>query len=181
MSHYDILFCLAKEASGGAIVELGACQGKGTEALFNGALEGENPESARIYAIDDYKRRKGWIGEDYGPYNRKLFQDRIDVLASDETPTVILLESDIIKAAADYYLFWRVGIALIVWDLGARNRIVVDFNAWKDFVNIGGAFMIKDTAHYDLGSYSLIESLCASGGWALTEQSHGISVLRRLL
>jgi len=179
MNHYDFLFNLAKEAKNGVIVELGACRGNGTEALFNGAAEGE---CARIYAIDDYKKRKGWIGENYGPDNRDAFQSRLDHLAlgHDELPTVVLLESDILKAASDYDFFWKEGIALLVWDLGIRDRIVGDFAAWQDLVNIDGTFMIKDTTYYDLGSYALIESAHASGSWGLAERSDGISVLRRL-
>ena len=68
------MFDLASEVQEGCIVELGTFQGNGAILLARGARAGYG---AQVYTIDDFRYRRGWIGERYGPKNMQIFKDRV--------------------------------------------------------------------------------------------------------
>ena len=129
---------LAASVQKGVIVELGAFRGEGTLALCRGS------SGQLVYAVDDYRPRNGWAGEQYNKQDRRIFFSTV----RDAMP--VLLHGDVI----DIGVQWRRGaIGLLVWDLGMEGRLSGDFEVWQRHVI--GKFVIHDTVDQLLGSREL--------------------------
>jgi len=171
----DMFYSYAKRAERGCIVELGTYRGRGAIALALGTRDGHG---LKVYTIDDYSGRKGWIGEPYGSEDKGAFL--VNVKAAGLEEDITLLQIDILKAASAYSELWREGIGLLLWDAGVPNRIRGDFDAWKDYIIPGGVFLMKDAQGYCLGSDEIVAEIENSGGWEVVRYDSLITALRKL-
>lgn len=165
-----MLNALAEQVpEGSCIVELGTYHGKGTIALAQGvALSGANVE---VITVDDFKEKKGWIGEHYGPEDALIFYKNIE---SCELQVQIIHSRNSFDCAVE---MWTRPIGLLYWDPGVPNRFENDWLKWSPFIISGGVFIAKDTAQGHLGTFPVIERL---EGWEKFNYWHGVSFLRRL-
>jgi len=170
----DIFYSYAKQAEEGCIVELGTYRGRGAIALALGTRDGHG---LKVYTIDDYSERKGWIGESYGSEDKGRFLVNIKAAGLEEDIT--LLQMDILKAAVAFRKRWEEGISLLLWDAGVPDRIEEDFDAWKDYIVPGGVFLMKDAQDYCLGSNNIIAWVEKSGGWEIVRYDSLITALRK--
>jgi len=171
----DIFYSYAKQAEKGCIVELGTYRGRGAVALALGTRDGHG---LKVYTIDDYSERKGWIGEHYGPDDKAAFLMNVKVAGLEED--IKLLQIDILEAANAYRKWWEEGISLLLWDTGVFDRIKGDFDAWKDYVVLGGVFLMKDAQGYCLGSEEIVAEIENNGRWEIVRYDSLITALRRL-
>ena len=151
---------------GSCIVELGTYHGKGTIALAQGVvLSGADVE---VITVDDYKEKKGWIGEIYVPEDAQIFYENVKQAGLH----VIHSRMNFDDAAE----MWTRPIGLLYWDPGVPNRFENDWLKWSPFVIPDGVFIAKDTAQGHLGTFPVIERL---EGWERFEFWGGVSFLRR--
>lgn len=170
----NIFYSYAREAGGGCIVELGTYRGRGSVALALGTRDGN---ALKVYTIDDYIERKGWIGESYGSEDKGAFL--VNVKAAGLEEDITLLQMDILESADAYHELWEEGIGLLLWDTGVPDRIKGDFDAWKDYVVPGGVFLMKDAQGYCLGSDKIIAEVETGGGWEISRHASLITALRK--
>lgn len=171
----DIFYSYAKQAERGCIVELGTYRGRGTIALALGTRDGHG---LKVYTVDDYSERKGWIGEPYGSEDKSAFLVNIKAAGLEEDIT--LLQMDMLKAAVAFRRRWEEGIGLLLWDAGVPDRIEEDFDAWKDYIVPGGVFLVKDAQDYCLGSDNIIAWAETGGLWQIDRHRALITALRKL-
>ena len=173
MSHQEWLrnklFELASEVQEGCIVELGTFQGNGAILLARGARAGYG---AQVYTIDDYRYRRGWIGERYGPKNMAIFKDRVRLAQVH----VILIKKSHHSAART----WSEPIGYWGWDSGCKERFWKDWIDWNKHIVVGGVALIKDTGYGDLGATKRIPEICETGEFVEEEYMGGVTVLRRM-
>jgi len=170
----DIFYSYAREAEGGCIVELGTYRGRGAIALALGTRDGNK---LRVYTIDDYVERKGWIGEPYGPDDKDAFIANVKAAGLEDDIT--LLQMDVLEAANTCRHIWEEGIGLLLWDTGVPDRLKGDFDAWKDYIVPGGVFLMKDAQGYCLGSDEIIAWAEADGTWEINRHEALITALRK--
>ncbi len=163
-----MLIALAEQVpSGACIVELGTYHGKGTVALAQGVvLSGADVE---VITVDDYKEKKGWIGEIYVPEDALIFYENAKDVGID------IIHSR--NSFDDAFSFWTRDIGLLYWDPGVPDHFENDWLKWSSFVIPGGVFVAKDTAQGHLGTFPVIEQL---EGWERFNYWNGVSFLRRL-
>jgi len=170
-----IFYLYAKQAEGTYIVELGTYQGRGAIALALGTRDGHG---LKVYTVDDYAERKGWIGEPYGPDDEDAFI--ANVKAAELEGDITLLQVDVLEAASAYRYLWEEGIGLLLWDAGVPGRMRGDFDAWKDYIVPGGVFLMKDAQGYCLGSEEIAECFEKGGEWEVVRYDSLITALRKL-
>lgn len=147
------LFKLAQAAPDGAVVELGAGRGLSAIAL---ALGAHGP----VHAIDDYRTKHGWAGEVYGfgdliAFARNVTRVKVDI-------ALHIADASVPPGPA------LTPIALLVWDLGARDRLLQDFDRWQTHVVPGGLFACKDLeVQPDFGH----AALDTQPGWSVYRQA----------
>jgi len=129
---------LASQATGD-IIELGAYHGIGTIPLVMAA-------KGRVFAVDDYEEKNGWAGGYYGP------QDEVIFVANTIDLDVRQIKCDVLQLAKD----WYGPVSLIIWDLGVRDRMLDDFLAWDEHLNLGGVFALRDIDNQGLGSKEVV-------------------------
>ncbi len=134
-------FSLARETTGGCIVELGTWRGLGATVLALGA-----PPGVAVYTIDDYATRCDHLGYRYGPH------DALCALRAwnDKNVAVLPVLGDVRKIAET----WTEPIGLLVWDLG-EDRLERDFQDWAPRVIPGGLFAAKDLESGGFGAKRL--------------------------
>lgn len=163
----DKLTKLASQVNEGFIVELGTYHGKGTIALAKEA-------KVRVYTIDDFEEKHGWIGERYGPEDEEVFWDNINNAGLENE--IVHVKMTFEEAAEQ----WQWDIGLLYWDPGMIGRFRQDFMDWNTFVIPGGIFIAKDTAQGHLGTFGLINEVIRMGSWERFDYWQGVSFLRRL-
>ncbi len=165
------LTALAEQVpDGSCIVELGTYHGKGTIALAHGvALSGRDVE---VITIDDYKEKKGWIGEIYVPEDALTFYENIKTMGVHFTITHSRMNFD------EAVKMWNRPIGLLYWDPGCIDRFENDWNKWSPFIIPGGVFIAKDTAQGHLGTFPVLDQ-AVSQGWEKFNYWNGVSFLRR--
>lgn len=155
----------------GIIVELGTYHGTGTIALTKGTIKGFN---LTVVTIDDYVSKRGWIDEPYGPDDKEVFHRNMKdaglMLRTQQW------KQDFDSAAKE----WEDDISLLYWDPGMKNRCAHDFANWSKYIVVNGVYIIKDTAHNDLGSRAVIDEAVGSGHWKVEESVGGVTFLRRV-
>jgi hypothetical protein len=160
----------AARAHTGMIVELGTYHGTGTIALARGTAKGFN---LPVVTIDDYQPKRGWINEPYGPEDKEVFHKNMkDAGLQFRTQQWMQSFDSAVKG-------WKADISLLYWDPGMKNRCAHDFENWSKFIVTDGIYIIKDTAHNDLGSASVIEDALVSGLWKFIDSHRGVVFLRR--
>ena len=173
MSHQqwlrDKLFDLASEVQEGCIVELGTFQGTGAILLARGARAGCG---AQVYTIDDFRYRRGWIGEPYGPKNMEIFKDKARLARVH----IILIKKSHHSAARK----WNEPIGFLRWDSGDKESFGRDWEDWSQYIIPGGIAMVGDTSEGDLGATKLIPEICATGEFVEEESLGGVTILRRV-
>ena len=153
-------YMLAKSARH-CVVELGAFRGVGTIALIAGAAAGNQ---ANVWTLDDYVEKKGWIGEPYEPDDEVEFWKHID-----ECPLewrygfkgLIKMEA---REAAKAWDEDEESLSVLVWDLGVKDRVFADFEAWLPRLDRGGIICGRDNGQEGLGVKSALDKL-QSLGW----------------
>ena len=150
---------------GSCIVELGTYHGKGTIALAKGASKG-----VEVITVDDYKEKKGWIGEPYGPSDALVFFENIFKEGIHVTLKRMSIE-DAVK-------LWTRPIGLLYWDIGVSGSFDTDFSDWSPFIIPGGVFIAKDTPSNHLGTFPVIDQ-AISEGWERFNYWNGVSFLGR--
>lgn len=133
---------LAGEVTSGVIVELGAYRGEGTVALCQGA-------KVPVFAIDDYRSRRGWAGEIYSSSDYDEYVKRIKSFSKGYLANLVIGD---ISQVASMWPYVNL-ITLLVWDLGMTGRLAQDFEAWQD--KVIDRFVIHDTDDQRLGSKEL--------------------------
>lgn len=166
--HATALYHYAKEAEGGAIVELGAGRGKCAIVLALGTRAGAG---LKVYAIDAYTKRRGPYGEPYGPQDKQVFFKNIAAAGVD----VELIEMDIDEAFVFHEYFWKQGLSLVSWDIGG-NRIGHDFSNWSRVVVPGGFFLSKNT-YNPFGSEPVILKALDDGSWSRLPDMMSVSII----
>jgi hypothetical protein len=156
------LFNLASRVTSGCIVELGTFHGNGALALCLGALAGER--GIRVITVDDYSEKQGWFGERYGPGDRRICIDNLSLVGALQDAHhhggVVMIDADVLSFAAAWYssiLYFPIG--LLFWDLGARERLASDLDAWIPHVTPGGTIAVHDTSNAVLGATQAMDAL----------------------
>lgn len=122
---------------GGKVVELGSYHGLSTCALCLST-------TTDVYAIDDYTQKYGWAGEEYKETDLQVFNARAKALGA----RPILINKDVGLARKTF----KEPIGLLFWDLGAINRLTMDFREWENLIVKGGMFAVHDTKDRRMGS-----------------------------
>lgn len=138
------------------IVELGSYDGNGTIALALGAKAGNN---APVYGVDQYKRSSGIYHQEF------YASDEQDLHRNAENcgVEIVTIKADARQAALD----WNNGpVSLVIWDISLPDRMPGDWEAWRDLIDPGGLFVMKDNHSWDLGFGSLL-NLAKKKGWGV--------------
>lgn len=149
------------------IVELGTFHGKGCIALAKGAQNG-----VEVFTVDDYREKRGWIGEPYSPDDALVFVE--NVKAAEVHVTLSRMGFD--SAAQS----WTRAVGLLYWDPGIPNRFENDWRSWSPFIVDGGVFIIKDASEGQLGTFPVIERILEGGDWEKFDYWMGVSFLRMM-
>ena len=164
LHHATPLYHYAKEAKGGAIVDLGTWQGGSAITMALGTRAGVG---LKVYTVDAYTKRSA----PYGPQDKEIFLRNVDTAGVD----VELIEMDVDDAAVKHESLWERGLALVYWEIGGE-RIGHDFGDWSRFVIPGGFFLAKDTRN-PFGSDPVILEALRDGSWSRLPDMLRISVL----
>lgn len=165
--HYSTpLYHYAKEAEGGAIVDLGTWQGGSAIVMALGTRVGAG---LKVYTVDSYLRHTEH--EHYGPQSKEIFLRNVAAANVD----IELIEMDVDDAAAKHELLWEQGLALVNWEIGG-DRIGHDFGIWSRFVVPGGFFLAKNTCD-PFGSDPVILEVLKDESWSRLPDMLRISVL----
>ncbi len=163
----NILTNLAKYITDGVIVELGSYHGKGSIALAKEA-------QVEVFSIDDFQKKRGWIGERYGPEDEEIYWANLrEAGVADKVTQIKLPFRDVAEQ-------WQLDIGLLYWDPGMMDRFHLDFLDWAYYIIPNGIFIAKDTAQGHLGTFPVIEVATVSGKWENFDYWNGVSFLRRL-
>lgn len=176
MDKFRSLYRLSKLAKGGNILELGTYHGGGAIACGWGAQA--SGRHVQVYTIDDYVKKKEWIG--YGvfvPEDKDVFLKNIEKAGVKEDVHLVQMEAD---EAQKWWMDNRKPIALLFWDLGGQ-RLFGDFVKWHTFIEVGGIFAVHDTADCKFGFTTVKNVAEAAGVWKYEGQMPGfVYLLRRL-
>ena len=126
-------YVLASQAKNGCIVELGTFRGLGAISLALGANDGFG---AQVFTIDDRIPKQGWAGEPYTSEDERYCMQNIKT-AGVSVKTIV---GDSIEIAES----WDEPVSLLVWDIGAFDRLELDFPVWEKHVVPSGRIAIKD-------------------------------------
>jgi hypothetical protein len=167
-----LLYQQAREARGGAIVEIGSFHGRSTIALALGSQEGHG---APVYTIDPYVSFTGPLGGKFGP------QDKIgllnNLLFTATVPRVWLIQLPSGQVARG----WQEPISLL-WIDGDHSYEGVkdDFEAWTPFVIPGGIIAFHDSIDHRLGPYKLISEILAKKNFEHSMVFEKITLIKKL-
>lgn len=168
----NLLYKMAMNTTEGCIVELGTFHGAGTIQLCLGTRAGSN---LPVYTIDDYTRKKGWIGETYKPRDRRKFRRNLRRAGVE----AFLIKMDIDEAV----IGWEAPIGLWYHDVGRvqnrPNRFWSDWIKWNKHILPGGHALIKDTEHGDFGATEKIDLILGTGAWEHVLFRYAITILKR--
>jgi predicted O-methyltransferase YrrM len=155
MAKCEALYQMAREAWGGAIVELGTYHGCGAISLASGSRDGN---CCPIYTIDDYPdERVGWAGERYCSEDEAIFWENIELADIDVT----LIKKPVPEAFKE----WNQPISLIFWDISGDDMLG-DFMSWSRYLIPGALFAMHDTGDKRFGSPEVIRA-ALDKGWQL--------------
>jgi predicted SAM-dependent methyltransferase len=138
----------------GVIIELGSYHGFGTVPLWYGSQDGKNN---KVIAIDSYTTCYGWIGEPYVPEDEFIWRE--NMIKANVSP--ILYKGECRELAS----VWAEPIALLIHDLGSRDRMVEDVMAWEKHFVLGGILAMRDLDDFSMGTEEAIIKLISTGRW----------------
>jgi len=166
-----LLYQQAREARGGAIVEIGSFHGRSTIALALGSQEGNG---APVYAIDPYISFTGPLGRKFGPRDKiGFFQNLLFTATAPQVWVIHLLSVQASRA-------WQEPIALL-WIDGDHSYggVKADFDSWSPFVIPGGVVAFHDSLDSRLGVNQLIGELVETGHYKNIGVVETITLLRK--
>ena len=163
----DKITKLASEVEEGIIVELGTFHGRGTIALAKEAR-------VKLYTIDDFEEKHGWIGERYGPEDEEIFWN--NVVEAGLQDKIMHIKMPFEEAAEQ----WQWDIGLLYWDPGVVGRFRKDWMDWSGFILVGGIFIAKDTTSGHLGTFGVIQEVIRNRTWERFDYWQGVSFLRKI-
>jgi len=138
----------------GVIVELGSYHGFGTVPLWYGAQDGKKN---KVIAIDSYTVRSGWIGEPYVPEDEIIWHE--NMLKAKASPELCKGECRELSST------WKEPIAMLIHDLGNKNRLVEDLMMWEKHMVRNGILAIRDLDDYSMGTEEAVAKLISTGRW----------------
>ncbi len=148
------LYCLAREADKGCIVEVGSYRGRSSVFLGRGSLDGAN---LPVYAIDPHKAFIGVLGGIFGPEDRTAFYRAMLDNGCSEIVSLINLSSELFCSS------WSEPVSLLWIDGDHRYEGVKrDFECWLPQLQTGAIVAFDDAADLTLGPAKLIQELIAS-------------------
>jgi hypothetical protein len=145
---------LARLAPKGDVIEMGSYHGFGTVPIYYGAQDGNK---GRVIAIDSYTVRFGWIGEPYVPEDEIVWHQNMEI--ANINPELYKGEC---KEVAEK---WTDTVAMMMFDLGNRNDLLIGVLAWEKHFVIGGLLAIRDIDDFSNGTEPAIEALINTGRW----------------
>jgi tetratricopeptide (TPR) repeat protein len=165
------LYTRAKQVRGGAIVEIGAFQGRATVALALGALDGN---AAPVYAVDPHERFTGIMGGQFGPFDRWRFVQNL--LPERLVEQVRVLNQEAYAVA----MGWRQRVGLLLLDADYRHwALRRDALSWMRFVPVGGLLMLGGGGNPKTGTLAVTRELTQRFGFAALERLGPLVVLER--
>jgi hypothetical protein len=166
-----LLYQQAREARGGAIVEIGSFHGRSTSALALGSQDGNG---APVYAIDPYVTFTGPLGGKFGPRDKIGFFQNLLFTAA--VPQVWVIHLPSVQAAKG----WQEPIALL-WIDGDHTYegVKADFDSWSPFVIPGGLVAFHDSLDPRLGVHRLIGEILETSGYKHIGGVEKITLLKK--
>jgi len=155
LSECQLLYRLATQARGGAIVEIGSFRGLATICLARGAQS--SSERPMVCAIEPHKLFVGVLGHRFVPEDKQYFLENIRRFEVESDITLIPL------ASLDALKDWSEPISLLWIDGDHRYAAVkADFLGWEPFLISGGIVVLHDTTDPDLGSARVVNELISN-------------------
>jgi hypothetical protein len=172
LAEAKFLYELAREATGGCIVEIGTFRGKSTVACALGARAGGG---VRVYAVDPFEPFVGACGGRFGPADRPHLLRNLLLAGVADNVWLLHADSALVTAA------WRAPVALL-WVDGdhAYEAVRRDVELWLPFVTPGGTVALHDSTDPKLGVRRVVEELVAERVLERVRVVESISVLRKI-
>jgi hypothetical protein len=149
------LYELARDARGGAVVEVGSYRGRSAVALGLGARDGGR---APVFAFDPHEPFVGVLGGEFGPADRAAFYRAMLDTGCFEHVRLVNLSSEVVAPG------WRAPIALLFLDgdhtYGGVRR---DWDCWSGALAPGATVAFDDATDPELGPARLIAELVEAG------------------
>ena len=148
------LYCLARRADKGCIVEVGTYRGRSSVFLGRGSLDGAN---VPVYAIDPHKSFVGLLGGVFGPKDRTAFYRTMLDNDCSEIVALINLNSECFCSS------WTEPVSLL-WIDGDHSYEGVrkDFECWLPHLQPDAVIAFDDATDSKLGPAKLIQELPVS-------------------
>lgn len=149
LSECRLLYDLAAEARGGAIVEIGSYRGLSTICLAKGARSTSG--GPMVYAVEPHKLFVGVLGHRFVPEDKQHFlENRRRFEVENDIMLIPLASLDALKS-------WSEPISLL-WIDGDHqyDAVRADFKGWEPFLILGGVVVLHDSTDPDLGSARVV-------------------------
>jgi predicted O-methyltransferase YrrM len=166
-----LLYCLAKEARNGCIIETGSYRGRSSVFLGRGSLDGAK---LPVYAIDPHKSFIGVLGGVFGPKDRAAFYRAMLENECSEIVSLINLSSEFFSPR------WKYPISLL-WIDGDHSYAGVkrDFECWWPHFETNAMIAFDDATDPKLGPRKLIDELTASKQFEKVQNVGKVEVIKR--
>ena len=165
-----LLYELARQVTGGCIVEVGAYRGRSTVALGRGSLDGHR---VPVYTIEPHQTFTGVLGGRFGPADAGAFYRAVLETGCYHVVRLVSLSSEQVAPG------WRLPVALLWIDgdhtyEGGRR----DFESWRPHLAADARVVFDDADNPALGPHRLIAELLASGGYEKVQEFGKMTVLQ---
>ena len=166
-----LLYCLAKDAESGCIVEIGSYRGKSSVFLGKGSLAGYR---LPVHAVEPHKTFTVEGGGKYGARDRTVFYETMLKHQCSEIVSLINLSSE------QFTSNWTDKISLL-WIDGdhSYNGVKRDFTCWEPHLDPEAVVAFHDSIDPQLGPRLIINELLRSGTWEQVSMIDSITVIRR--
>jgi len=176
MPRAEVLYDLAKEASDGAIVEIGTHHGFGAIALASGSRDGAG---VPIYTVDPSEPAFIWTGHTmYGQGDRAVLLRNL--LEANVTDLVRIVGLDARQAWA---AFKEDDISLLFWDIGISLKkpgMKEAIDEWITKIRVGGILALGETFGGHLGTDDYIADLVKMGTYRQKNNRYAIRIAERI-
>jgi predicted O-methyltransferase YrrM len=172
LAEAELLYRLASEVPvSGAIVEVGAFQGRSTVALALGAKQA----GATVWSIDNHAEYRTGDTQFGMNDNQHYYENVAKYQVGDVVKTLNL-------TSHEAYQHWRGQTIHLYWIDGKHDyeNVSDDFKYFAWLVHPAGKIALHDTAGFHPGVMQLLNEILAAGEWAISEQVDATTVLRRV-